>query len=247
MERGLTLEQVDVDGAIRESAEQAAAGLESGDTRLDFLKKSALGGGAVVGGGALLSAFVPGVALGSGFDKTHRGHTRPPSSFGKGDVGILNYALTLEFLERAFYTGAMDHQRNTGFVGNGQLAKFLHAVYRDERAHVKVLRSVLGSKAVKKPRFDFQGTNKDASVFAATSFALENEGVHAYLGQVPNIKAGGYLNAAASIVTIEARHAAVIGLIVKESVAGIAPAGPFDVPRGANRVLKDVAKLHFIK
>jgi hypothetical protein len=243
----MTLEHVDVDGAVRESAEEAAAGLGSGDTRLDFLKKSALGGGALVGGGAIMSAFVPGAALGSALDKTHRGHTRPPASFGKGDIGILNYALTLEFLERAFYTQAMDHQRNTGFVGNGQLEKFLHAVYRDERAHVKVLRSVLGSKAAKKPKFDFHGTNKNASLFAATSFALENEGVHAYLGQVPNIKTGGYLNAAASIVTIEARHAAVIGLIVKENVAGIAPAGPFDVPRGADRVLKDVAKLHFIK
>jgi hypothetical protein len=246
MESGITLADVDRDGAVRGSAEEAAAGLESGDTRLDFFKKAGIAGAGLAGGGAILSAFVPGTALASGLEKTHKGHTRPPASFGKGDVGILNYALTLEFLERAFYTEAMDHQRNTGFVG-GQLEKFLHATYRDERAHVAALRKVLGDKAAKKPRFDFHGTNKSASAFAATSFALENEGVHAYLGQVPNVKSGKVLNAAASIVTIEARHAAVIGLIVKESVSGIAPAGPFDVARGAKRVLKDVAKLDFIE
>lgn len=240
----MTLEHVDVDGAVRETAAEAGAALESGDTRQDFLKKAGLAGGGVIGGGAILSALVPDLALAGG----HPGHSRPPKSFGKGDIGILNYALTLEFLERAFYDGAFRHQQSTGFVSsNHQLLAFLRAVYKDERAHVKAIRSVLGDKAVKEPKFDFHGTNKSLDAFVATSFALENEGVHAYLGQVPNVQSKKVLNAAASIVTIEARHASVIGLIAENNVHGIAPAGPFDNPRGAKRVLRDVSKLHFIK
>ena len=88
----INLEAVDIDGAIREGAEEVA-----GDTRMSFLRKGAIAGGAALSGGAILSALVPGVALAGG---------RPPASFGKGDIGILNFALTLEYLERAFYNEA---------------------------------------------------------------------------------------------------------------------------------------------
>jgi len=79
------------------------------------------------------------------------------------------------------------------------------------------------------------------------AFALENEGVHAYLGQVPNIKEAKVVKAAASIVTVEARHASVFGLILKGTSDSISPDGPFDKPFGANRVLKDVTELGFIQ
>ncbi|HMH46387.1 MAG TPA: hypothetical protein VK538_01615, partial [Solirubrobacteraceae bacterium] len=71
----INLDEVDVDGAIRDAAEEA-----SGDTRLGFLKKAGLAGGAMVSGGAVLSALAP-RALAS------PGNGRPPAKFGKGDVG----------------------------------------------------------------------------------------------------------------------------------------------------------------
>ena len=222
----INLEEVDVDGAIRESAEEAGA------TRAGFIRRAAIGGGAVLASGTILGALAPS-ALAAG---------APPTSFGKGDIGILNYALTLEYLERAFYNEAT----SGGKIKNAQLKKFLEVTTRDERAHVAFLQKALGKHAVKQPRFDFKGIPKDEAKFAATAQVLENTGVHAYLGQVGNIKGIAYVEAAASIVTIEARHAGAIGLINK-SGGGIAPSGSFDTPYTAKKVLAAVAATGFIK
>ncbi|MBV8988854.1 MAG: ferritin-like domain-containing protein, partial [Solirubrobacterales bacterium] len=78
------------------------------------------------------------------------------------------------------------------------------------------------------------------------SFTFENEGVHAYSGQAFNIKNPAYLAVAISIVTIEARHASVVGLLRNGSQFGIAPSGAFDTPKGATQVLKDVTGLNYI-
>ena len=231
MSHEINLSEVDVDGAVRE-AEDAV----SGDTRLGFLKKAGVAGGAVVSGGAILSAFAP-----EAFGYTKVG--RPPRKFGTGDVGILNYALTLEYLEAAFYNGATA----ANLPLSPQAASFLKVVTRDENAHVAFLKKALGHKAVKSPAFEFGEANKNAEKFMATSYALENTGVHAYLGQATNIKSDAYLAAAGSILTIEARHAAVIGLLIEPAGEDIAPFGPFDVPFTASKVLKAVEETKFIK
>ena len=221
----LNLEAVDTDGAIREAAEEVA-----GDTRMSFLHKGAMAGGAAVSGGAILSALIPGTALAKG---------APPSSFGKGDIGILNFALTLEFLERAFYEEAT----SKGAVKDPKTATFLKITTRDEKAHVAFLQKALGKKGVKQPKFNFHGTTGNQSTFQQTAYVLENTGVHAYLGQAGNIKDPTYLLAAASIVTIEARHSGAIGSIIGKSIS---PNGPFDNGLPASAILTAVAGTKFI-
>lgn len=219
----INLQAIDTDGAIREGAEEVA-----GDTRLGFLRKAGLGAGAVVSGGAILGALAP-EAMAKG---------APPASFGKGDIGILNFALTLEYLERAFYEEAT--AKLTGL--DAALAAYLKTTTADEKAHVAFLKKALGSKAVKEPKFDFKGTTGKADTFAATSYVLENTGVHAYLGQAGNIKTPAYLLAAATIVTVEARHSGAIGLYLGKSIAP----KPFDTGESAATILKAVKGTGFI-
>jgi hypothetical protein len=204
------------DVAIRETADEAFQ-----DTRAGFLKKGGVGLAALAGGGAVLGAIAP-VA----------GATpRPPAKFGAGDIGILNFALTLEFLESEFYNQA---SRNLSSRLDARTLAFTKLVVKDEAAHVKFLRTALGRKAIAKPRFDFGNRVTDVTQYKKTASALENTGVHAYLGQAGNLKSKTYLGAAASIVTIEARHAAIINDIIG---ARITPDGPRDTPFTPAKVL----------
>jgi hypothetical protein len=177
------LDELDRDGAIRETAEKVDP-----ETRGAFLRKAGVGLGAVVAGGAFAGAL-PAVA---------RGQAIPQS-----DIDILNFALTLEELERAFYAEAVASK-----ALRGETLRFARVVANHEFTHVKFLRGVLGSKAIATPRFDFKGTNKDQAKFQATAQVLEDTGVHAYLGQVGNIKNPTVLMGAGRILPVEARHAA---------------------------------------
>jgi hypothetical protein len=234
MSHSINLQEIDVDGAVSETREAAIDGLPAGDTRLSFLRKSAVAGGAAVSGGALLGAFAPSALAADG--------GRPPASFGKGDVGILNYALTLEYLEAAFYNGATAANMSL----SSQTTAFLKIVTKDENAHVKFLKEHLGSKAAKEPAFNFKGANTSPEMFMKTAQVLENTGVHAYSGQALNIKSAAYVKAAISILTIEARHASVIGLLNDPTGEMIAPNGPFDTPLTAAKVLAAVKETGFI-
>ncbi len=230
MTYSINVDEIDVDEAVREAADAV-----SGDTRLSFLKKAGIGAGAAISGGALLSALAP-----SALAATEVG--RPPASFGKGDVGILNYALTLEYLEAAFYNGATAANMSL----NAQTSAFLKVVTRDENAHVAFLKKHLGSKAAKEPKFNFKGANTSPETFMKTAEVLENTGVHAYSGQALNITTPAYVKAAVSILTIEARHASVIGLLNEPAGNDIAPNGPFDTPYTAAKVLAAVTATGFI-
>ena len=210
----LTLEEIDADGAIRETAEAAA-----GDTRAGFLAKAGLFGGGAIGMSALIGADT---ALGA----------------TKRDVAILNYALTLEYLEAAFYTKA----EKAGAL-SGELALFAKTVGAHERAHVAGLKKALGRKAVKRPKFDFKGTTKDADKFLATAVLLEATGVAAYAGQAPRVKSDKVLASALAIHTVEARHAAWARQMAGAKGAPVA----FDKPLTMKQVLKAVGKTGFIK
>ena len=219
-----SLAMVDADGAIRDAAE--SAGLD----RSDFLRKSALAGGGLLVGSAMFSGILSSAE--AAISTTKRS--------ASNDVKILNYALTLEYLEAAFYEQAV---ANNAFGSNAALKQFAEVVAVHERKHVDFLKGALGSKAVKSPTFDFGNAVTDTATFAATAQVLEDTGVNAYLGQVGNIAVKGTLSAAATIATVEARHAGWIRNI--NGVVG-APLS-FDKRRSEKAILKAVGATGFIK
>ena len=211
-----TLEELDADGAIQEAAETVNA-----HSRSAFLRKAGMAGGAVLGSSAFFGAL-PSLAS---------------AGVAKSDVAILNYALTLEYLEAAFYAEAVSKGKFSGNVGT-----FAKVVSGHENAHVAFLKNALGSAAVKQPKFDFKGTTTDMAKFKATAQVLEDTGVAAYLGQVGHIKSKKILGAAGSILPIEARHAGWIRDI--NGVSG-APAA-FEGSKSMAQVLAAVKGTGFI-
>jgi Ferritin-like domain len=207
----LTLETLDRDGALQEATDRVWGG-----TRADLL------GGAAVGGAALLAAL----AL----------PTRAEAATAN-DVDILNYALTLEYLQASFYT----ETERVGALG-GKAARATRVVGAVERAHVQALRRVLGKAAVKRPFFNFQGTTEDQQKFLKTAVAFEDLAVAAYKGQAPLLDSKELLAAAVAIHSVEARHAAWM-----RHLFGIVPAArAFDEPFSKPKILRIVASTRFI-
>ena len=227
-----TLETVDRSGTIRETAE--AAGVD----RRNFLRTGAVAGGGIVAGSAFFGLLDPAQAAIS---------TRRLSK--RNDVKILNFALTLEFLEAEFYTQAV----NNNVAGDDRvLAKFAEVVAEHERDHVSFLRKALGSKAVKKPDFEFGEAVTNRDTFRQTAQVLEDTGVRAYLGQVANVFQGPVLTAAGTIATVEGRHAAWIRFIngggAPDAATGALPAPfTFDRPATERAVLRAVGATDFIQ
>ncbi len=222
------LEEFDRDGAIQETAATVDP-----ETRGSFLKKAGIGAGALLGGGAVLGAL-PSLAGAS-------------SKVAASDVAILNYALTLEYLEAAFYAEAVKKGRFSGKVG-----KFARVVSAHENAHVAFLKGALGSKAIKSPKFDFGATVTDRAMFQQTAQVLEDTGVTAYLGQVANISKRGTLTAAATIALVEGRHAAWIrfingGATLGTPISALPAPNTFDKPKSERSVLNAVKDTGFIQ
>ncbi|MEP7064518.1 MAG: ferritin-like domain-containing protein [Gemmatimonadota bacterium] len=126
-------------------------------------------------------------------------------------VDVLNFALTLEYLESSFYNAAVG---TSGLIPDSDLAVF-HQIQKHENEHVAFLEGVLGAAAVPKPSFDFTAGGMFADVFGnyetfkAVSQAFEDTGVRAYKGQAANlISQPDILTAALQIHSVEARHAA---------------------------------------
>lgn len=151
---------------------------------------------------------------------------------GGGDVDILNFALTLEYLESTFYAEAM---KRAG--AKGELRQLIALIGKDERQHVEALAGTvkkLGGKPVKEPKFNFEYS--DTAGFLKLAQSFEDTGVSAYNGAAPMVKSKEVLGAAGSIVQVEARHAAAIRLQNKEEPAPEA----FDPSLQEAQVLKAV-------
>lgn len=194
-----------------ENTSPELAGVEvHGMTRSGFILKGALAAGAAYGASAV-APFV-GSALAA-----------------STDVDILNFALTLEYLETAFY----EKGKTVGLSGQ---AKSLAKSFGEEEAeHVAALMKAItasGGKPVKKPTFVFPV--KDQKSFLKLAYVLENTGVGAYNGAGPSLQSKALLAAAGSIVQIEARHAAAIAVLTGMSIT---PNGAFDKPLTTKQVL----------
>ena len=184
-------------------------------------------------GGKIALAAVP-IAFGSLFKKAYGGVK------GTADVmDVLNYALTLEYLEAEFYAQAL---LASGLLPSGQVNMSIQTISKHETAHVNFLKTAIasaGGTPVDKPAFDFSGGNgsgegpfKDAftdlGLFLAVAQTFEDTGVRAYKGRAAELKgSGNVLTAALQIHSVEARHAAHLRLLRKELGSGVGDLKPW--------------------
>ena len=149
-ETAVTLTEVDTDGALRDAIDRLP-------TRARFLRDAAV------------AALTTTVATGALLPATAQAHQHAAKhTDANGDIEILNFALTLEYLQAAFYTQA----ERIGEL-HGPLAE--QAAWWLTRARaVKAFQTTLGSKAVKSPHFDFHGTTGGPKAFRATAVAFED-------------------------------------------------------------------------
>ncbi len=155
------------------------------------------------------------------------------------DVDVLNYALTLEYLESAFY-----QQGQAAGLLSGIERDYLDKIAADEAYHVTAITATikqLGGTPVAAPAVNFGGAFDSRNSYLTTSHTFENVGVGAYLGAAGYIKSKAVLQAAAGIFGVEARHAAVVGNLLGLKAEGGVYMGAFETPVKAATVLAGVA------
>jgi len=202
---------------------------------------------AVGGGSTAAAAFLAACGDDSGtttatMESMGSGGASETAEFGKGDVGILNYALTLEYLETAFYADVV----KSGLFKGAEL-ETIRKFGAEEAEHVQALTAAvkqLGGKPAPEPKAKFPlESAKSVLELAGT---VENLGAAAYLGQAANIKNKDILAAALAIHSVEARHAAALNSLVgrgfkgSDSLSGSIPDGAFAKPMSKAAVLKAV-------
>lgn len=207
---------------------------DEGDSRAQFLKMAGAGAAGALAifvaacGGDEEEEPAPSGGGGGG------GGGEPMGS--QGDIDIVNYALTLEFLEADFYQQVLDSGEVTG-----PAAEVAMLIAETEQAHVEALMATvedLGGTPVEAPATNFEDVLAGGQeMILATAATVENLGAAAYLGQAGNIESMDILAAALSIHSIEARHAAVLNQVTGKSIV---PDGAFAKPATMEEVLAAV-------
>ena len=222
------------DSALRELADDPSS-------RKRFFK--------MLGGAGAVSAAT--VILAACGDEEEAASKPPAASDVKdnnnSDLKVLNYALTLEFLEADFYKQVIA----SGLVKDAKVVSIAKKFGETEQEHVDALTATikkLGGKPVEAPKTKFQPTlDKGLKAVLETAATVENLGAAAYLGQAGNIKSKEVLAAALAIHSVEARHAAALNILVgrgfgdgKGGLEGALPDGAFGKPMDEAAVLKAV-------
>jgi hypothetical protein len=207
-----TLGAVDRDGALTD-----AVGELYGSTRAELLRSAALGSAAML---AVLAA--------------------PAEAAELTDLDILTFGLRFERLQATFYTQA----EQIGTIRKMAAAKqeWARTLGAHERAHVKILKSVLGPKAEPRPFFDFGEDNETDAKFTRTAVAMEDLTVALLTGVTPHVHDRGLAAALFGLLTVEARHAAWARNIVGATPASAA----FDQPQSLPHVEGVVKRTKFI-
>lgn len=162
---------------------------------------------------------------------------------GGSDLEIVNFALTLEYLEADFYEQALD----SGLL-TGELRELAAAFGETEQAHVEALEAVASQLGdpVDPPRTDFSRFLSGEEALLMALARVENVGASAYLGAAPSIQDRELLASALSIHSVEARHAAAINQLIGRSFVGDAPLtgsvpdGAFASPMTMQEVLDEI-------
>jgi hypothetical protein len=212
---GFTVAELDHDGAIEETVASAF-----GTSRAAFVRNAAFGSAALLAALAL-----------------------PPAAASAGaarDTSILNFDLVFEFLQSSFYVSAVNEGAVEQMRPESQL--WAHTLGAHELAHVRILKTVLGRKAVKKPFFDFRGVTERPDAFLKTAVAMEDLTVALLAGQAARFRDRRLTAAVFSLLTVEARHAA-----WAREIAGFTPVlHDVDKPRSLDEVGSVVRSTRFI-
>ncbi len=204
--------------------------------RKRFLKMAGkkMGAGAAATG---LAAFI--AACGSSSNSSSSSASAPAATgagsttgSGSGDLSIVNYALTLEYLEAQFYSKVV-----ASGLFHGSILSTLKTFGAEEHQHVLALKAVAQKLGTPAPKPKGKFPLHSAAQVTKLAGAVENLGAAAYLGQAGNIKSKEILAAALAIHTVEARHAAALNTLLKVSPT---PDGAFAKPMSMADVLKAV-------
>jgi rubrerythrin len=204
--------------------------LEGDDSsRKRFLKM--MGG---TGAAAAFSIFL--AACGDNKSETTSSSSSSNKPGKKQDLEIVQYALTLEYLEVDFYNAVI----KSGVIKDKKLANAATMIRDNEQEHVDALTKTveqLGGKP-KKPQTTFDAVIKGGSKkVLETAATVENLGAAAYLGQAGRIQSKEVLAAALSIHSVEGRHAAALNQAVGKTIV---PDGAFAKPASMSEVLPQV-------
>jgi hypothetical protein len=213
-EEDFSLADLDADGAL----EEVAADVFPSTTRLAFFRRGILGGGALVAALAL-----PGTASG-GLAKTKR------------DIAIVRFDVVLEYLQSALYVEA----QRLGALKPETLA-WARVVGAHELAHAEALKRML-DRPPKRPSFNFRDVTRREASFVKTAVAFEDLTAAVLKWQALRLDSRQILAAAATLHSVETRHAAWIRRIAGERPSQTA----FDEPAAQRSMERLIASTRFV-